>query len=254
MRPGWISADVNSAMISVCDLTLGFASPLISRLDFEIIAGERIGVTGRSGLGKTKLVEAIIQTATGEASPTIRAGRIYVAETAVGYSPQRVGVPRWFRAGALIGRLIGRAPAARQAGLVKICNRLGLDRLANSFPRTLSGGETQRLSLMIALSLAGDLLILDEPLTALDLATKTEVIAAARQFLDDHAIATFIVSHDLDLLISLAQKIYVLGETGITASVAISADAQQNMASGGAVEARAALLSGLQKQNSLPRS
>lgn len=230
--------------IEARSLTLGFGPPLITGLDLQLRKCARIGLTGRSGLGKTVFVEAIVQTAIGERSPSVREGQITVTTTPIGYSSQRVGVPRWFQVGALLERLIGRAPRDRRADLAQMRQRLGLDALKESYPRTLSGGEVQRLSLVMALSLAGDLLILDEPLTALDLATKTELMDAMLPFLERHKIGLLVVSHDLDLLIGLAQDIHVLGKTGIAATVTVSngEEGQPDLASETATGLRAELL------------
>lgn len=237
-------------MIEVRGLTLAIpGGPLITGLDLDLPRGGRVGLTGRSGLGKTVLVDAIVRAAIGERSLAILEGELRVAEGPIGYGPQRLGIPRWFRVGDLLKRLVARAPQDRRADLEQMRRALGLDQLADSYPRTLSGGEMQRLSLMVALCLAADLLILDEPLTALDLATKTELLKRSLSFLCRHGIALLVVSHDLDVLLALAQEVHVLSKSGIAATVTVdSSEGQGESSDGDHVRCRAELLAILRKQ------
>jgi len=242
-------ADAGDALIAAEGLTLAIADRvLIADLEIAVRPGARCGLTGRSGLGKTVFVDAVVRSAIGETSPEVRSGRLVVAAGPIGYAPQRLGMPCWFRVGALLSRLIARAPAGRRADLREMADRLGLTPLAASHPRTLSGGEMQRLSLAVALCFTGDLLILDEPLTALDLATKTELLADVRSFLERYGIALLVVSHDLDVLISLAQDVHVLGQTGIAATVKVMEDADDDVAAAKS-DCRAELLAILRRQS-----
>ena len=215
-------------LIEAEGLALAFEAPLISNINLRIEEAARVGLTGRSGLGKTQLVETILLSAIGERSAALRAGNLVIADTAIGYGPQRVAVPRWFTVGSFLDRLIRRAPADRLESLSALRTRFGLDRLSGSFPRTLSGGELQRVSVLAALALAGSLVVFDEPLTALDLATKTELLQATREFLERHAIALLLISHDLDVLLTLAQDIHVLGRGGIAASISLAGVSQMD--------------------------
>jgi len=209
-------------LIEATGIALAFDAPLISNVNLRVDEAARVGLTGRSGLGKTQLVETILLSAVGERSAAYRTGDLVVADTPIGYGPQRVAVPKWFTVGSFLDRLVRRAPADRLEDLSALRTRFGLDPLSNSFPRTLSGGELQRVSVLAALALAGSLVVLDEPLTALDLATKTELLEATREFLERHSVALLLISHDLDVLLTLAQDIHVLGKEGIVASVSLA--------------------------------
>jgi ABC-type glutathione transport system ATPase component len=78
--------------------------------------------------------------------------------------------------------------------------------------RTLSGGERQRLTLALALSTRPEILILDEPTTALDPTLKDKVSARLRDLIAEREIGLLVFSHDLDLLARLCAQVHVLAE------------------------------------------
>jgi molybdate transport system ATP-binding protein len=89
-------------------------------------------------------------------------------------------------------------------------DRVGLAAQARHKPRELSGGQAQRVALARALAIGPDLLLLDEPLAALDAATRVHIRSQLRQHLDDYAGATVLVTHDpLDAMV-LADRLLVL--------------------------------------------
>ncbi|MBX3287051.1 MAG: ABC transporter ATP-binding protein, partial [Actinobacteria bacterium] len=103
---------------------------------------------------------------------------------------------------------VGRADAHRLA--LGWLERMGLASYASSRPAVLSGGQAQRVALARALAAEPDVLLLDEPLSALDVTTRATTRRDLRRYLDDFAGATVLVTHDpLDALL-LAQQVVVL--------------------------------------------
>jgi molybdate transport system ATP-binding protein len=94
-------------------------------------------------------------------------------------------------------------------------DRVGLAPQARHKPRQLSGGQAQRVALARALAIGPDLLLLDEPLAALDAATRVHIRAELRQHLDDYAGPTVLVTHDaLDAMV-LADRLLVLEDGAV---------------------------------------
>jgi molybdate transport system ATP-binding protein len=110
-------------------------------------------------------------------------------------------------------RGVGKAQAARVAR--EWLDRVGLEGLHDRKPRALSGGQAQRVALARAMAVKPDLLLLDEPLAALDARTRAETRAALRHHLSYHDGATMLVTHDpLDALV-LADRLVIVEDGAI---------------------------------------
>jgi ABC-type sulfate/molybdate transport systems ATPase subunit len=116
----------------------------------------------------------------------------------------------------------GPKPDRRERAMAEL-DRVGAGRLADARPRTLSGGERQRVAL--ARALAGDpqLLLLDEPLSALDQATRARLRAELRDVVDASGTPALLVSHDLDEVHTLADTT-LLFEPGRTTGLVRTRD------------------------------
>ena len=108
-----------------------------------------------------------------------------------------------------LGALSGPQRAARVGGLVALLGLVGLER---RFPEQLSGGEKQRTALARALARRPRLLLLDEPLSALDAPTREEIRHQLRAWLSAEAIPTFLVTHDRTEALALGDAVAILAE------------------------------------------
>ncbi|MCU1672494.1 MAG: transporter ATPase [Frankiales bacterium] len=175
---------------------------------FAVEPGEVLAVVGPNGAGKSTLLRALagLQPATG----SLEIGGVDVLhapphQRRVGWVPQDRLLFEHLSALGNVSYGIRRRAAA-QAWL----DRLGVGQLADRRPAQLSGGEAARVALARALAPEPDLLLLDEPLAALDAATRDDVRRLLRQVLSGGWAAVLVVTHDPVDVVSLADRLLVL--------------------------------------------
>ncbi len=190
-----------------------------TRLALDADPGTTIAVVGPNGAGKTTLLRALLGL-TPRAHARLRLGGTDV--TAL--PPHRRGVAWVPQDGALFPHLsalsntayglrtqgVPRAEARREAQ--SWLDRLGVGHLAHRKPGQLSGGQAQRVALARALAARPRLLLLDEPLAALDQTTRAHVRHTLRRHLDDFGGVCLIVTHDPVEAVSLADRVLVLDD------------------------------------------
>ncbi|QXE38541.1 ABC transporter permease [Streptomyces sp. GMY02] len=190
-----------------------------NRLTLDAEPGTTIAVVGPNGAGKTTLLRALLGL-TPRAHAELRLGDLDV--TAL--PPHRRGVAWVPQDGALFPHLSAlantayglRAQGVRRAEARRTAQRwldlLGVGPLAHRRPHQLSGGQAQRVALARALAARPRLLLLDEPLAALDQTTRARVRHTLRGHLDSFGGVCLIVTHDPVEALSLADRILVLDE------------------------------------------
>ncbi|MYR94759.1 MULTISPECIES: ABC transporter permease [unclassified Streptomyces] len=190
-----------------------------TRLALAADPGTTIAVVGPNGAGKTTLLRALLGL-TPRAHARLRLGEADV--TAL--PPHRRGVAWVPQDGALFPHLsalsntayglrthgVPRAEARRKAQ--SWLDRLGVGHLAHRKPGQLSGGQAQRVALARALAARPRLLLLDEPLAALDQTTRAHVRHTLRRHLADFGGVCLIVTHDPVEAVSLADRVLVLDD------------------------------------------
>ncbi|MFD9220436.1 ABC transporter permease [Streptomyces sp. NPDC060064] len=190
-----------------------------NRLTLDAEPGTTIAVVGPNGAGKTTLLRALLGL-TPRAHAALRLGDTDVTEL----PPHRRGVAWVPQDGALFPHLtalantayglrahgVPRAEARRAAQ--QWLDRLGVGHLAHRKPAQVSGGQAQRVALARALAARPRLLLLDEPLAALDQTTRAQVRHTLRTHLDGFGGVCLIVTHDPVEAVSLADRVLVLDE------------------------------------------
>ncbi|MEU2671253.1 ABC transporter permease [Streptomyces sp. NPDC007164] len=190
-----------------------------ARLTLEAAPGTTIAVVGPNGAGKTTLLRALLGL-----TPRARA-RLSLGDTDVTELPPHRRQVAWVpQDGALFPHLsaltntayglrahgVSRAEARREAQ--QWLDRLGVGHLAHRRPAQLSGGQAQRVALARALAARPWLLLLDEPLAALDQTTRAHVRHTLRTHLAGFGGVCLIVTHDPVEAVSLADRVLVLDE------------------------------------------
>lgn len=187
----------------------------LADIDLAIPAGEFLAVLGRSGSGKSTLVRVLSglePLSSGVIAWTDVSGR---PRTGVVFQ-QPLLMP-WLTAAdnvVFAKRFAAHRSGFDQAYARELMGRFGLDHLADRYPDQLSGGQAQRVAILRAVASRPRLLLLDEPFSALDPATRADLqnwLAALAAELD---VTVVLVTHDVDEALALAERVVLLGEDG----------------------------------------
>ncbi len=188
---------------------------------FEAPAGGIVALFGASGAGKTTLVDAIAGLARpDDGRITLRGRVLFDSQAGIDLRPERRRLGYVFQDARLFPHMSVRrnllyglrfAPRRRRyATLEGIVSLLGLEALLARRPATLSGGERQRVALGRALMAQPELLLMDEPLAALDAPRKAEILDYIERLRDEVGVPIVYVSHALDEVTRLAGTLVVL--------------------------------------------
>jgi molybdenum ABC transporter ATP-binding protein len=188
------------------------------RLDLSLEVGSTLALVGPSGAGKTTVLRAVA----GLVRPA--AGRIAVddevffdGEREIALPPERRRVGLVFQEYALFPHMTVRQNIeyARRHAADAYLERFRIAHLERARPSQLSGGERQRVALARALARDPQVLLLDEPLSALDAHTKTTVRAELHDLLSDLDIPVLLVTHDFEDAAALADEVSVIVDGAI---------------------------------------
>lgn len=178
----------------------------IKDLSFNLNKGEIIGIVGPSGSGKSTILNLI----SGLIEPT--RGDVIV-DGSVGYMFQKDHLLEWRNVldNVLIGLEIKKEKTCENIErVIKLLDKYGLSEFKNNFPLELSGGMRQRIALIRTLALNPNILLLDEPFSALDYQTRLEVCNDVYKIIKDQEISAILVTHDISEAISMCDKVVVL--------------------------------------------
>jgi osmoprotectant transport system ATP-binding protein len=193
---------------------------VLSPTTFTVADGERVALIGPSGSGKSTLLRMIIGLVVPDAG-RVRVGELVVtpatfreARARVGWMPQDGGLFPHLTAAenvTLVARLRGQAAARNAERLAELADLVRVSSaLLARHPRRLSGGERQRVALMRALFLEPEVVLLDEPLGALDPLVRARLQDDLRAVFDALKKTVVFVTHDLAEAALLAQSMAVV--------------------------------------------
>ena len=196
-------------------LQLDFAVPLRS-FDLELaleVGGETVALVGPSGAGKSTLLRAIAGLHRPARGFVRLGGRLWFhSEQDVDLPPEERSVGLVFQEYALFPHLSVRKNVefGGAARVDELLERFRIAGLANERPGSISGGERQRVALARAVARDPQVLLLDEPLSALDAHTKARVRGELHELLTGLGLPTIIVTHDFEDAAALADRVGVL--------------------------------------------
>lgn len=222
----------DQSVIEVRDIVTRFGTQTVhDGLSFSISSGQVVALIGGSGCGKSTLLREIIHLQKPTSGQTFLFGESVwgIEEERLNKILARIGV--LFQNGALFSSLSvgenvaapmieqGQLPANIVSRLVRL--RLALAGLsssvANKRPGELSGGMRKRVALARAMALEPEILFLDEPTSGLDPINARAFDSLVRTLADSLGLTVFMVTHDLDTLAGVADRIIVLGEGKVVA-------------------------------------
>jgi ABC-type sulfate/molybdate transport systems ATPase subunit len=196
-------------------LQTDFTLPLRAfALELELDVSRTVALVGPSGAGKTSVLHVIAGLAEPSRGRVALDGERWLdTERRVSLPPERRRVGLVFQDYALFPHLSVRGNVAFGAGgrpVDALLERFRIGHLASTHPGELSGGERQRVALARALARDPAVLLLDEPLAALDAHTKSEVRHELAELLRELALPTLLVTHDYEDAAALADEVGVL--------------------------------------------
>lgn len=181
----------------------------LSHLSFSLKQGDFVSIVGPSGCGKSTLLSII----SGLIPP--ESGTVNLVGNHIGYMLQKDHLLEWRSVyrniilGLEVQHSVTASTKEKAYGLLK---QYGLEQFANAKPSELSGGMRQRVALIRTLILEPDLLLLDEPFSALDYQTRLAVADDIGQIIRREKRTAILVTHDLAEAISLGDRVLVLTE------------------------------------------
>ena len=181
---------------------------VLKGVDLTVAPGEFLAIVGRSGCGKSTLLRIISQLD----SPTSGTVEIDGQQVKAADTPVKFLLPwkRIWENVALFASDHSRAAALESLALVGLADR------ADEFPGILSGGQKQRVALARALASDPKILLLDEPLGALDALTRMEMQALIERLWAEKGITALLVTHDVGEAVYLADRVILIEEGEIT--------------------------------------
>lgn len=187
---------------------------VINQAQLTIEPGEFVAIVGRSGCGKSTLLRLVAGLEAASSGSLQIAGKPHAGlrnDTRIMFQDARL-LP-WKR---VIANVALGLPKHEHAAAAKVLEQVGLGDRGADWPARLSGGQRQRVALARALVHQPNLLLLDEPLGALDALTRIEMHALIEDLWLRHGFTALLVTHDVQEAVALADRV-VLIEDGVIA-------------------------------------
>ena len=186
--------------------------PVFNQTSFHVRKNEVVGLLGRSGVGKSTILRMI----SGLTSPD--SGTVNVNGSKIGYIFQEPRLIPWKTAQENICfglKAMGISSKNAKEIALEYIEKLDLKGFENHYPNQLSGGMSQRVSIGRAFAINPDILLMDEPFSALDLGLKDIMLGIIQEMLAQQPLTLLYVSHDPDEVSRLAKRFLLLLDKGI---------------------------------------
>lgn len=206
-------------LLEVRDVCLSYHSisgetSALSHISFDLMPGEFLAIVGPSGCGKSTLLNLICGLLKVEQGTILMEGQPVSAGNArIGYMLQKDHLLEWRSVykNVLLGLEIRKEVTPEKLAFIdEMLSTYGLDKFRDAHPSELSGGMRQRAALIRTLALKPDLLLLDEPFSALDYQTRLNVSDDIGKILQKANKPAILVTHDISEAISMASRVIIL--------------------------------------------
>ncbi|GAA1964350.1 dipeptide/oligopeptide/nickel ABC transporter permease/ATP-binding protein [Microbacterium deminutum] len=247
-------ADAASGLIvSNLSLALEDGTTLVSNVSFNVAAGRVLGLVGESGCGKTLTALSLMGLVPSGIAPSggtiawknIQISGVSERELAgvrgrrvafISQEPMRALDPMFTIGNQLvstISRLQQCSRAAAKAEATALLNSVGIvdvPRILRAYPHQISGGMAQRVAIALALAGKPELLVADEPTTALDVTVQAEILDVLRTLIAERGMSMVIVTHDLGVVADICDEVAVMyaGQIVETGSVTAVLDSPEH--------------------------
>lgn len=211
----------------------------VSKVDLDIRRGSAVALVGESGSGKSTLARCLIGLEQADAGSALVGGNEIVGMSRSAWRPLRSRIQMVFqdpfaslnprtRVGDIIARgaiLQGQSPDAAMAQARELLELVGLEaKAAERYPHEFSGGQRQRIGIARALAVKPDILIADEPVSALDVSVQKQVLDLLDDLRRQFGLTMLFITHDLRVAAHVCEEIVVLKsgaivERGMTADI-----------------------------------
>ncbi len=203
---------MNEIILEVKDLRVRYGEvEAVKGVSFSVARGEIFGIVGESGSGKSTIARTLIGLQkpsggtiafTGDASKSF--SRQMIFQDAVGSLNPRMTVRQTLAEVLKVKRRKDVTPG-------ELLSRVGLsDAALSQYPREMSGGQCQRVSIARALACAPDLLIADEPVSALDVSVQARILNLLRDLRGKLGLTILLIAHDLAVVKNVCDRIAVM--------------------------------------------
>src|SRR5580698_701722 len=205
--------------VELRDISLRYFGPeneteALKDISLSIFAGEFVAIIGQSGCGKSTLLSLISGILQPTGGAVLIDGRPVTGPSRkVGYMLQQDYLFEWrtILENAVLGAEIQGTPLAKaRERATQLLTRYGLGQFLNHLPRQLSGGMRQRVALARTLCTEPDIVLLDEPFSALDSQTRLALADEITEILRREAKTVVLVTHDIGEAISMAERVIVM--------------------------------------------
>jgi peptide/nickel transport system permease protein len=228
-RPAPTPVEPGSALLSIRDVSIALGHKTVAEgLRLDIDAGETVGLIGESGCGKTITGRAILDLL--PAGGAVTNGRILFDGTDLLATDIRAlrgrriamisqdplaALDPVYTAGQQVGELVrrhhGGSRQTIRSRVLELLRSVDLpESVAKRYPHELSGGMAQRVSIAMALAGEPDLLIADEPTTALDVGVQAEVLRLLRRLQAERGMAILLITHDWAVVTDMCRRAFVM--------------------------------------------
>ncbi|MBX2838495.1 MAG: ABC transporter ATP-binding protein [Gammaproteobacteria bacterium] len=240
-------------IIQVDDLSISFRNgdretTVVENVSFDLYAGETLALVGESGSGKSVTALSVLQLLNPDQVRYPTGSILYKGDQVLGASEEFLQHMRGDRVGMIfqepmtslnplhtiekqINEVLfvhkGMTPDEARQRTLELLSLVGLDNVASrlgAYPHQLSGGQRQRVMIAMALANEPDVLIADEPTTALDVTVQAQILTLLQELQQQMGLAILLISHDLTVVGNVAHRVCVMRngkikESGNTSSV-----------------------------------